>query len=108
VATPGEIAKRLRRLADDMEQVSAEMDYYGGFAEWAKHGREIAGAGAVARQWAEEIEAQAAPGVARIEAPGLDVADCCTTLEEARGVIRRMTARIEDLEDEINVLRHEI
>jgi hypothetical protein len=38
----------------------------------------------------------------------IDVADCCTTLEEARGVIRRMTARIEDLEDEINVLRHEV
>jgi cob(I)alamin adenosyltransferase len=38
----------------------------------------------------------------------LDVADCCETLEEARAVIRRMVRRIEDLEDEVNVLRHEV
>jgi cob(I)alamin adenosyltransferase len=37
-----------------------------------------------------------------------DVADCCETLEEARAVIRRMVRRIEDLEDEVNVLRHEV
>jgi len=50
------IAARLRMLADDMDYLAACMDYYGGFAEWAKHGREIAGAGAIARQWAGEIE----------------------------------------------------
>jgi len=50
------IAARLRMLADDMEYLAACMDYYGGFAEWSKHGREIAGAGAIARQWADEIE----------------------------------------------------
>jgi hypothetical protein len=50
------IAARLRMLADDMEYLAACMDYYGGFAEWSKHGREIAGAGAIARQWAAEIE----------------------------------------------------
>jgi hypothetical protein len=41
------------------------------------------------------------------ERPGLDIADCCQSLEEARGVIRRLFRRIEDLEDEVNVLRHE-
>ena len=58
------IAARLRMMADDMDYLAACMDYlaacmdyYGGFAEWSKHGREMAGAGAIARQWAEEIEA---------------------------------------------------
>lgn len=55
--TPLEIAKRLRALADEMDGISVAMDYYGGFSEWAQHGREIAGAGAIARQWADEIEA---------------------------------------------------
>lgn len=54
--TKPEIAARLRRLADEMDDIAACMDYYGGFAEWAKHGREIAGAGSIARQWAAEIE----------------------------------------------------
>lgn len=106
--TPGEIAKRLRALAEGMEQVAAEMDYFGGFAEWAKHGREIAGAGAIARQWAEEIEKQNAGEATPAGDPVLDVADCCISLEEARGVIRRMERKIEDLEDEIKVLRHEV
>ena len=51
-----QIAAKLRKLAEGMDEVAAEMDYYGGFAEWSKHGREIAGAGAIARQWAEKIE----------------------------------------------------
>lgn len=55
-STQAEIAAALRRLAAGMDDVAVAMDYYGGFAEWAKHGREIAGAGAIARQWAAEIE----------------------------------------------------
>lgn len=55
--TRTEIAARLRVLADEMDDIAAAMDYYGGFAEWAQHGREIAGAGNIARQWAAEIEA---------------------------------------------------
>jgi hypothetical protein len=51
---------------------------------------------------------ESAPGNCPYAKQFPDVADCCTTLEEARGVIRRMTARIEDLEDEVNVLRHEV
>ena len=58
------IAARLRMMADDMDYLAACMDYYGGFAEWSKHGREMAGAGAIARQWAEEIEAANAPSSA--------------------------------------------
>lgn len=52
-----EIASRLRKLADEMDEIAVAMDYYGGFADWSQHGREIAGAGKIARQWAGEIEA---------------------------------------------------
>lgn len=51
-----EIAARLRRLADDMDAIAVILDYYGGFAAWSEHGREIAGAGGIARQWAAQIE----------------------------------------------------
>jgi hypothetical protein len=59
VVTPTkmDIAARLRKLADEMDDIAVAMDYYGGFLEWARHGREIAGAGTIARQWAGEIEA---------------------------------------------------
>jgi hypothetical protein len=59
VVTPKkvEIAARLRRLADEMDDIAVEMAYYGGFSEWAQHGIKIAGAGTIARQWAGEIEA---------------------------------------------------
>lgn len=52
------IAMKLRVLANAMDEVAAEIDYYGGFAEWAKHGREMAGAGNIVRQWANEISKQ--------------------------------------------------
>ena len=55
--TKEEIAARLRRLAEEMDDIAVAMDYYGGFDGWGKHGREIAGAGTIARQWAGEIEA---------------------------------------------------
>lgn len=55
--TKAQIAARLRKLADEMDDISVDMDYYGGLAEWAQHGREIAGAGKIAREWADEIEA---------------------------------------------------
>lgn len=55
--TKRQIAAKLRKLADEMDGVAVEMDYYGGFAGWSRHGREIAKAGAIARTWADEIEA---------------------------------------------------
>lgn len=54
--TPAEIAARLRALSDEMYEISVLLDYYGGLSGWAKHGREIAGACAIARQWAADIE----------------------------------------------------
>ena len=56
--TKAEIAAHLRDLARRMDDASVMMDYYGGLSGWAKHGREIAGAGNIARQWADEIDAQ--------------------------------------------------
>lgn len=55
--TPSDIADWLLSLADEMDAISLVMNYYGGFAEWAQHAKEIAGAGEIARQWAEEIMA---------------------------------------------------
>lgn len=55
-SSKSEIAQRLRILADEMDDIAVCMDYFGGLAEWARHGREIAGAGWIARQWADEIE----------------------------------------------------
>jgi hypothetical protein len=60
IPTRAEIADRLLKLADEMQDVGAAMDYFGGFdAEMAEHGRELVGAGAIARQWAEHIKAGA-------------------------------------------------
>ena len=55
--TAKEIARRLREVAAEMEQLGAAMDYYGGFnGRMACHGREMVGAAGIARDWAEEIE----------------------------------------------------
>lgn len=50
-----EIAARLRMLAAEMDDVAAQMDYFGGFAEWSEHSRDMAGAAVVIRIWAAEI-----------------------------------------------------
>lgn len=39
-----------------MLDIATSMDYYGGFAEWAKHGSELANASLIVEQWADEIE----------------------------------------------------
>lgn len=58
-----DIAARLRDLAAEMLDLGAAMDYYGGFDALGEHGRELVGAGHIARTWAEEIDlsAEAAP-----------------------------------------------
>ena len=53
------LARRLRWLASHMAQTAADMDYYGGFAEWAQHSKEMLGASVITRQWAYEIELEA-------------------------------------------------
>ena len=54
-STQIEIAGRLARLADDIANIAVDMSYYGGFAEWAKHYKELFNAAAVCEQWSKEI-----------------------------------------------------
>lgn len=54
--TKSEISERLRVLTEEMYNLAAAMDYYGGFSEWAQYGKELAGAASIARQWADEID----------------------------------------------------
>ncbi len=57
--TRQDIAKYLRFVADQMHSVGALMDYYGGLdVEMKEKSREIIGASAIARSWAENIEAE--------------------------------------------------
>ena len=49
------LAEKLEKLAKKMMDVGAEMEYYGGFGEMAIHGRELIGAGRIARSWVKEI-----------------------------------------------------
>ena len=55
MTTKADMAKRLRKLSDEMLNVAAELDYFGGFAEFAKHGKELAGAGSIVQEWATEM-----------------------------------------------------
>lgn len=48
---------RLRALADAMEALGADMDYFGGFGAIGVHGRELIGRAAMARGWADGIDA---------------------------------------------------
>ena len=52
-----DIVNRLRELSEQMIQLGTEMDYFGGFnAEIAEKGKELAGAGMIAKTWADDIE----------------------------------------------------
>lgn len=52
------IAKQLRWLSEHMLDIATSMEYYGGFnTEMAQHGRELAGAAAICKAWAERIDA---------------------------------------------------
>lgn len=53
--TKAQIADRLEALSVEMLYVATLMEYYGGAAPWAQHGRELARASGIARQWAGEI-----------------------------------------------------
>lgn len=51
-----EIAMQLRELAEEMLDLGAAMDYYGGMGEIGIHGRELIGAAKVAASWADAVE----------------------------------------------------
>jgi hypothetical protein len=57
--TINEIAAALRRLSKRMIDLGVEMNYYGGLnVDMAQHGRELVGAGMIAKEWAGEIESE--------------------------------------------------
>lgn len=53
--TKAEIAERLHQLSKTMLDIATDMDYYGGLAEWAQHGKELAGASGIVMGWAKAI-----------------------------------------------------
>ena len=56
VLSPNEIASRLRLLSEQMQELGADMEYTAGFdGLMAEHGKELLGAGLIARGWAEAI-----------------------------------------------------
>ena len=56
VLPPKEIARRLRLLSEQMQELGADMEYTAGFdGLMAEHGKELLGAGLIARGWAEAI-----------------------------------------------------
>ncbi len=60
--TKQQIAHKLRLLQDDMTEIAAAMDYYGGFNPlYGQHGRELAGAANLVAEWADEIEQEVEP-----------------------------------------------
>lgn len=54
--TPLELSKELRHLSRQMRKLGTKMEYYGGFGETGKHGRELIVASIIARGWARGIE----------------------------------------------------
>lgn len=49
--TKAEMIERLERLSEEMKDLGAAVDYYGGMADWAGHGAELAGAGHTVESW---------------------------------------------------------
>ena len=57
VLPPKEIARHLRLLAEQMQELGAAMEYTAGFdGAMAEHGKELLGAGLIANGWADAIE----------------------------------------------------
>lgn len=54
--TPLELSKELRHLSRQMRKLGIKMEYYGGFGETGKHGRELIGASIVVRGWTRVIK----------------------------------------------------
>ena len=49
------LVRRLRLTANTMVNLGVDMDYYGGMSEIGQHGREMVGAGLIAREWSDKM-----------------------------------------------------
>lgn len=57
IPTKKELIYKLRLLAEQMQEVGSAMEYLGGFdGHLAEHGKEMFGAGLIAKGWADGIE----------------------------------------------------
>jgi len=56
--TKQEIADRLELLATEIEDIATSLDYFGGFPDWARHGKEMVGASKLCREWSAAILAE--------------------------------------------------
>lgn len=59
--TRSEIIEGLKQISFDMIEIGTAMDYYGGSSHVSDRGRELVGAGVMARSWAEEWEKEGEP-----------------------------------------------
>lgn len=50
-----EIIARLNALSNELIEVGTQIDYYYGINPLALHGKEMVGAGLMAKEWAEEM-----------------------------------------------------
>jgi hypothetical protein len=41
-----------------MRDIAAEMDYYGGMAEWSLHAGELTGAASIVEEWVQEVRGE--------------------------------------------------
>ena len=56
ITTPQALAIRLHLLAIELEEVGGDVDYHGGFAPWAKYGRDLIDNAALLAALADEID----------------------------------------------------
>lgn len=64
------LVRRIKRVANEMRQLGAHMDYYGGFGEIGEHGREMLRAAACAKSWATALEQNPPNGADEPHRPG--------------------------------------
>ncbi|WP_238512691.1 hypothetical protein [Pandoraea apista] len=58
---PESPAKRLRAMADEMADIAAELDYFGGFSKKSQAGRDLADICILIHQVSADIEAENHP-----------------------------------------------
>lgn len=59
--SPEESAKRLRAMADEMADMAAALDYFGGFSKKSKSGRDLADICILIHQVAADLQAENSP-----------------------------------------------
>ena len=73
------LVRRLAKVSDDMRNIGAEMDYYGGWGLMGDRGREMLGAARLAKSWIPHLRkiARIVNGVKRqqVKPPNAEIRD---------------------------------